>query len=117
MTIPSDDVLALLVQEGQQQRILVIEAAPEGKLGLKHDAELIGCHEGGFGGTPRVEAHVVQPVGGAFAQVVPPGFDIHRHMACQWPDACIVLTAQENLMPIGIEMPTFDVEIVEEGRE
>ena len=67
VAIPAEDVLALLVEESHQQRVLIVETTPEGELWLQDDAQFVGRGESGFGWTPRVKPHVVQTVGGTFA--------------------------------------------------
>ena len=60
-----------------------------------------------------MESHMVEAIGGTFAKIVFPRLYIHRHMACQWPNAGIMLASQKDLVSIGIEMLPFDMEILE----
>ena len=64
-----------------------------------------------------METYMVQSIGIAGTEVILPRFHIHRNVSCQWPDTGVVLTTQEDLMPIGIEMLTLDVEVFEVGME
>ena len=60
---------------------------------------------------------MVQAVGCTLAQIAPPGFHVHRHMACQGPDAGVVLAAQEEPVAVGIEVAALDVEVAEVGMD
>ena len=82
MTIGSQDVLSLFMQEFHQHRVLIVEIAPERKLWLKDNAKLISCSESGLWRTPGVEAHMVQTIGLTSAEVFPPSIEVHRHMSC-----------------------------------
>ena len=115
MSISAEDILTFFVEELHQQGVLIIKVAPERKFWLQDDAKFVCCDEGGFWRAPRVEAHMVQAVGCTGAEIILPRIDIHSHMSCKWPDAGIVLTTKEDLVAIGVEVLTFDVEILEVG--
>ena len=113
MTIFLEDVDAFLVEELHQDGILFVEIAPEREFGLHIDAKAVGSRECSLRGTPGVETNVVDSVILADAQVPEPFIHCHGHMGMEGPDTSIVLAAQEDAMTIGIEMTTFDVEVVE----
>ena len=115
MTIFLEDVDAFLVEERHQDGILFVEIAPEREFGLHVDAKAIGSRERSLRGTPGVETNVVDSVILADAQVPEPFTYCHSYMGMEGPDTSIVLAAQEDAMAIGIEMTTFDVEVVEGG--
>ena len=113
MTIGAQDVLSLFMQELHQHRVLIIKVTPEGELRLKDDTILISSSESGLRRTPGVKAHMVQAIGLTGVEVLSPSIEIHRHMACQGPYTSIMSATQEDLMSIGKEMLTLDVEVLE----
>ena len=60
-----------------------------------------------------METHVVQTIGLTGVEVLSPSIEVHRHMSCQGPYTGIMSATQEDLMPIGKEMLTLDVEVLE----
>ena len=72
MTIGAQDIFSLFMEEGHERIILLIEAAPEGKLWLHDDAKFIGCHESSLWWAPGVEADMVDAIGIASAEVIAP---------------------------------------------
>ena len=113
MTIPAQDILALFVEKGHQRVILLIETTPERQFRLQDNTQLVCCDESSLWGTPGVEAHMVQTVGSTIAEVAAPRVNIHRHMARQWPDTSIVLATKEDFVPVGIEVLSLDMEVLE----
>jgi len=61
-----------------------------------------------------METYMVQSVGITGAEVNLPRFYIHRNVSCQWPYTSVVLTTQEDPMPIRVEMLPLDVEVLED---
>ena len=115
MTIPTKNIFALLVQECHEQRILIVEATPEREFRLQDDTQFVGSCKGGIRGTPRVETHVIDAIVGTPTQIILPRVHIHSHMPSHRPYTGIVLASQEKLMPIGIEVLSFDMKIAEVG--
>ena len=115
MAVGTQDILTFLVEELHQHRVLLVEIAPEWELRLQDDTQFVGSDEGCLRRTPGVETDMVQTIGIASAKVLLPRFHIHSDVSCQWPDAGIVLATKEDLMPIGIEMLSLDMEILEVG--
>ena len=60
-----------------------------------------------------MEAHVVQAIGSTIAKILSPRLHVHCHMTCQRPNASIVFSPEEYLMSIGIEVLTFNMEVLE----
>ena len=113
MAIFLEDVDALLVEERHQDGILFVEIAPEREFGLHVDAQAVGSGERSLRGTPGMETNMVDAIVLADTQVPEPFIDRHGHMGLEGPNAGIVLATQKDAMTVGIEMATFDVEVVE----
>ena len=110
MSVPTQDIHPLLVQEVHEQGVLVVEIAPERQFRLQHDIERVGSDKGGLGRAPTVEAHVVDAVVGTGTQIVEPRLHIHGYMPCQGPDAGIMLAAQEDAVPVLPKGRAFNAE-------
>ena len=113
MTIPAQDILALFVEKGHQRVVLLIETTPKRQLRLQDDTQLVCCDESSLRGTPGMEAHMVQTVGSTIAEVAAPRVNIHRHMSCQRPDTSIVLATKKDFVPVGIEVLSLYMEVLE----
>jgi len=109
-----EDALPLLVQPRVQGAPVPDRGTlvgPGGTLDLVVETQLVGGDERGLGGTPGVEADVIQPVGLADANDTPPGGHAGRRVPGQREDAALERAAKKRpasvngeLRPVGAEL-------------
>ena len=86
---------------------------PERNFDLQEESRFVGGRESRFGGTPRMETHIVESIGLADRENAGPLLLVHRRIARQRIDAFVHRSPHEERHPVDGELLVFDGELAD----